>query len=190
VLRRRGTWGIVEGGEPGLGNELSNGAVGHPRFATFYALVVKPHPRIRKTVKWGCVTLAALFLVLEIASAKRPLLWSMGLDRKVVLKFGRLGVEWGPASRWDRQASKVLLQWSSKMYFDLGPKVWFNGPYRSVYLPLWGLSLISLAGAGAAWRLDVLVHRRALANPCPRCNYDQTGLAAGAVCPECGSKPP
>ncbi len=41
----------------------------------------------------------------------------------------------------------------------------------------------------AAWRFDTLARRRASLNLCPKCNYDRTGLAVGAVCPECGRLP-
>ena len=41
--------------------------------------------------------------------------------------------------------------------------------------------------AAAARRLDALATRRARLNLCPKCNYDRTGLAATAVCPECAA---
>jgi len=50
--------------------------------------------------------------------------------------------------------------------------------------------LLSAAITAVAWRLDTLARRRADRTHCPRCRYDRSGLAAGAVCPECGTAAP
>jgi rubrerythrin len=47
---------------------------------------------------------------------------------------------------------------------------------------------MAMGMAAAAWYLEILA-RRARLNLCPKCKYDRTGIAAGAVCPECGSLP-
>ena len=39
----------------------------------------------------------------------------------------------------------------------------------------------------AIGRADAIHAHRIRTNCCPKCNYDRTGLAQGAVCPECGS---
>ena len=54
---------------------------------------------------------------------------------------------------------------------------------------LWPIALCALGVTAFARYLDTLARRRARIGFCPKCNYDRTGLAAGAVCPECGSAP-
>jgi hypothetical protein len=58
-----------------------------------------------------------------------------------------------------------------------------------LFLPLWFLPLVTLLPTVLAWRLDTLAHRRARLNLCPTCNYNRTGLAPRAICPECGTAP-
>ena len=60
-----------------------------------------------------------------------------------------------------------------------------RGPFLAI--PLWPVIVLSLFATAFAWRLDALARRRARAGFCPKCNYDRTGLAPGAVCPECGA---
>ena len=70
---------------------------------------------------------------------------------------------------------------------------WFgfvSGNYGwQFFMPLWPFALATLSATVVAWRLDTLARRRARLTPhlCPKCNYDRTGLAADAVCPECGA---
>jgi hypothetical protein len=67
---------------------------------------------------------------------------------------------------------------------------WFNlirlPGFSFTGVPLWCLALPVGAITVHAWRVDVRA-RRAAFNLCPKCDYDRTGLAAGAVCPECGA---
>jgi hypothetical protein len=74
------------------------------------------------------------------------------------------------------------------------PRFWwlyFGGPGDTlrVGIPLWLPLAPTLLATAAAWRLDALARRRACAGLCPKCGYDRAGLAASAVCPECGSLP-
>ena len=65
----------------------------------------------------------------------------------------------------------------------IGGRWWID----DFFLPLW-IPIFAFGGAGLlAWRLDTLARRRARVGFCPKCNYDRTGLMAGAKCPECGS---
>ena len=54
-------------------------------------------------------------------------------------------------------------------------------------VPLWAPFLLAAGATVLAWRLDTLARRRARAGFCPKCGYNRTGLAPGAVCPECGA---
>ena len=56
-----------------------------------------------------------------------------------------------------------------------------------VGIPLWLFAGAAGAAAGFAWFRDRPPLR---ATDCPKCHYDRTGLAPGAVCPECGAAAP
>ncbi|HYE62763.1 MAG TPA: hypothetical protein VD997_12275 [Phycisphaerales bacterium] len=51
-------------------------------------------------------------------------------------------------------------------------------------LPLWSLTLLSLAVSVPAWWA---LTKRSTHGGCDRCGYDTTGLAIDAPCPECGA---
>jgi len=78
------------------------------------------------------------------------------------------------------EADAPKLRWSGS--WQRGSSFWF-----AFDLPLWIPSLLCTAGTIFAWRLDDIARRRVRAGFCPKCDYDRTGLAAGAVCPECGA---
>ena len=58
---------------------------------------------------------------------------------------------------------------------------------REFQIPLWPVMAVCVLVTGAAWHRDTSLRRRARLKLCPKCGYDRAGLAAGAVCPECGS---
>jgi len=65
------------------------------------------------------------------------------------------------------------------------------------HVPLWALDLpilllaaIPICARAIARRRDALKHRRVQAGLCPTCGYNRAGIAAGAVCPECGTTAP
>jgi hypothetical protein len=58
--------------------------------------------------------------------------------------------------------------------------------HGTLFIPLWFPALL----LGGLWYvLGRLERRAALGRICQKCHYDRTGLAAGAVCPECGAAP-
>ena len=148
---------------------------------------MKPHPIIRKTIKWGGAVVTVLLVVVWVGS--------------VIATSGRLG------ARWDVRAERggLFLDWSgsdwptdwqeawcgwvplSKVEIRLWPRGQWDNVRRRIEVPLWIPCLTSMVLAGSAWRLDTLARRRARNGFCPKCDYDRTGLAIGAVCPECGA---
>jgi hypothetical protein len=83
---------------------------------------------------------------------------------------------------------------SSPLLDRVLPAHWF--PYRyqpraarnhvDLFVPLW-MPLAACIGVGSvAWWRYCRRYRR---GQCSYCGYDRTGLARGAVCPECGSAP-
>ena len=150
---------------------------------------MKPHPRIRKTVKWGGAVVTVLLVVVWIGSgwlcgfvapSSRAL---TGVDR------GRLGLAWFDASSEYPVNLAEANRFSHGLSIRLG---WYSERLPDAtltWIPLWPLLLIAMLSTLTAWRLDTLARRRARLNLCPKCDYDRTGLAAGAVCPECGVAP-
>ncbi len=69
-------------------------------------------------------------------------------------------------------------------YYDFGlGSVAVNATgLKQVYFVLWPLPLLLWATGAASLRSGL----RISTGECTSCNYDLTGLAAGAVCPECG----
>jgi heme A synthase len=151
---------------------------------------MKPHPtppphRIRKTIKWGGAAVTVLLVVVWIGSG-----WIT-----VGYQYPRGGISVGAgllftadfdAPSPGRRSEFVLVtlpfdwRWWG-VYFE-------GGDIRQIAMPIWAFAASAAAVTACAWRLDTLARRRAPLNLCPRCNYDRTGLAKDAVCPECGSK--
>jgi hypothetical protein len=164
---------------------------------------MKPHPRIRKMIKWGGAAVTVLLVVVWIGSAWVGLTLLFGATAVRVescrLETGHVG---GPDLA---DSSGVHLQWRMMGYAtgirwlkdhetvdwafrwdDFGPP---GQELRALYIPLWALVALALFATVLAWRLDTLARRRARLNLCPKCNYDRAGIAVGARCPECGAAP-
>jgi hypothetical protein len=148
---------------------------------------VKPHPKLRKTIKWGGAAATVLLAVVWIGSGWRSVEWmrgdwSFGLtggslfvgDRQILARGVSDGVYSGVL---DSLQSPRWRWWCST-----------ETPYlaRNIYVPLWMPSLGMFGVCLSACALDTLARRRARGSLCPRCSYDRTGLAKNAACPECG----
>ncbi len=146
---------------------------------------MKPHPRIRKTIKWGGAAATVLLLAVWIASGW----WRIFLSGPggATLRFwpgafgvGRVAnVAPSPGIQYGR-VDDMPYQWWFARYHDLAGS-W------TISIPFWFPFLLCLGMTVIAWRRDALIHRRERLGLCPKCNYDRTGLAPGVVCPECGS---
>ncbi|HMN40148.1 MAG TPA: hypothetical protein PKE29_04835 [Phycisphaerales bacterium] len=149
---------------------------------------MKPHPRIRKTIKWGGAAVTVLLVVVWAGSRW----WNAGYeaDRWVVGAVGgRLHLStYAPGSTAILGGWYVLRQARRFEGWQWGFSHDVFGYLESWAVPMWPLPLLSGASALLAWRLDTLA-RRARLGRCPKCNYDRTGLSPAAVCPECGKGP-
>ncbi len=154
---------------------------------------MKPHPRIRKTIKWGGAVVTALLVVVWIGSGWWRVDWvatgwSCGFSEGAFYMAGHRAYPFD----WEgmtiaariRGPGWMLMPSSNLVRDNVDPQ-----PYRNFILPLWIPALLTLASTARAWYWDTLARRRAKLNLCPKCNYDRTGLAAGVVCPECGTIP-
>jgi hypothetical protein len=144
---------------------------------------MKPHPRIRKTIKWGGAVVTLLLVVVWVASA-----WTLvgymsprgGVYRVTGGAFDCLKFpDWpGAEPKLLFATHDFALQWKPDGVFS---------PFGFA-APLWIPAALFAGLTALAWRLDTLA-RRARLNLCPNCHYDRAGLAAGAKCPECGEPP-
>lgn len=147
----------------------------------------RPHPRIRRAIKWGGLVVTTLLVVVWIGSTR----WMFKYDGKYgdgfVVSGGMLRTihspglrrEAGPAS-WYAGRWRARLEWGSESVVHLGFRV---------VVPLWPLPLLAFLITAAAWRCDFIARRRARKGLCPACRYDRAGIAPDAPCPECGTKP-
>ena len=158
---------------------------------------MKPHPRIRKTVKWGGAAATVLLVVVWIGSGWLFVGFATEAGSAVYFTAGGVGVQtsrrYAIDSPFDWGSRKAplwsLWDWECRSSGP-GPPSFHTPPGFSVFGPLWPFMMPIAGTTVIAWRLDTLARRRARLNLCPKCDYDRTGLADGAVCPECGSAPP
>jgi hypothetical protein len=148
---------------------------------------VKPHSRIRKTIKWGGAAVTLLLVVVWIGSGWYSL-WRMNPEGYTLgVIGGRAVAAHAPSAMggflsptgWHFVRSSFSLQWSFSL--ESHPSEWY------LRVPAWPVALLSAGATALAWRFDTLACRRARLNLCPKCHYDRAGLAAGAKCPECGA---
>ena len=151
---------------------------------------MKPHPRIRKAVKWGGAAATVLLVVVWIGSGCGFLEYRTASGRVWGILAGGITVERHSApggaplpAQWMSGRTPYHMGWNGGV--SENPPWWWG-----LFVPLWPFAVVSAICTAAAWRLDTLARRRARLNLCPKCSYDRTGLAPGAFCPECGSAPP
>src|SRR5438046_668369 len=147
-----------------------------------YAHAVKPHPRIRKTIKWGGAAVTMLLVVGWIGSRW----WYVDVLRDNGVS--RVGAGAGRVcdGTWDCSIGNGILLvvhsvatsgdvstvWSHGRHG--GPFVWWpfwnaSSVEWCLVLPLWCVALASALPTAIAWRLDTLARRRERAHLCPQC---------------------
>jgi hypothetical protein len=162
-----------------------------------YTSRMRPHPRIRKTIKWGGAAVTVLLFLVWVWSTTHVVVNQYTASDSWF--FGAGGIMYTHVDLPpDSDVSHIGLGW--RVTPTSFQAMW--RPYSSDEMPmyhvwtaaLWPLVLIAFAISARAWRQDFLANRREIAaklNLCPKCGYSRTGLAggAGAVCPECGKLP-
>ncbi len=163
---------------------------------------MKPHPRIRKTIKWGGAAVTVLLVVVWIGSWR----WSISYWRYrthfntelFALNNGRIRtyVELG---KLDQEDINAPTEWCTPASRPPSHQRWFYlnrcsyGRDLTVYFidaPIWGAAALALLATIIAAHLDARARRRARLDLCSTCTYDRTGLAPDVVCPECGTLAP
>jgi len=150
------------------------------------------HPRlktaVRKTVKWGGAGLSVLLLAVWIGSGWYGTYRRVSSGRMYMVSDGVFEIRTpiaGPFPRKDEWAFYEHDNSLSKWWFRW-TTVWL---FEHLEIPLWLPALLSLLATAAAWRADAKYMRRVRVGLCAGCGYDRAGLAADAVCPECGKQP-
>ena len=155
---------------------------------------MKPHPKLRKTIKWGGAAVTVLLVVVWVGSGWYCASYARS-DWGWRVESGRISWEQGVfvyqmPLRWGRTrqygTGKPLpfaLRWTvARVRNDFRDSFY----YEVTDVPLWMPGVLFGLISGTAWRLDALARRRERVGRCPKCHYDRAGLPAGAVCPECG----
>jgi hypothetical protein len=157
---------------------------------------MKPHPRIRKTIKWGGAAVTVLLVVVWIGSGWWGVIWSHGRV-SVGLEMGRANFYYFPNGGLflDGYQRTHFAQAASNWRYLLGrPFPDWGGssapPQRWLSVPLSWFVLASVLSTTITMRLDAKARRRERPHLCPNCHYDRAGLAADAKCPECGNAAP
>jgi hypothetical protein len=156
---------------------------------------MNPHPRIRKTIKWGGAAVTLLLLAAWLASGGWTTDWLSPSGRDIGIGRGQIwSIQYVPPSparpgtpSGTGRFARVVDGMTGRSTFDLalgGGRGW-----ESLILPLWPFVAAALLITIAAWRADALARRRERTHLCPNCGYDRTGLVANVVCPECGKLP-
>lgn len=157
---------------------------------------MRPHPRIRKTIKWGGAGAAVLFLGAWIASIWLCLVWIFWAPLipgkvHIVIRDGIVFLihTTRPDDLRPDSLEPGLRVWKGdpEMPFNWGFDYYASTYEQIVVIPLWCPAMISLAVFAFVWRLDGRGARRIRRGHCPTCNYNLSGLPPGAPCPECGA---
>ena len=153
---------------------------------------MKPHPIIRKTIKWGGVMVTVLLVVVWVWSGRQPIQRSAPYQILVTVVRGKIDIlRFTPNWAWLARADRLTSDKGKSFELDWSFVQWHQGGATGRFLwalsiPIWSLTGLAFAITTLAWRLDTLARRRPRLNLCPKCHYDRTGLAIGAKCPECG----
>jgi hypothetical protein len=146
---------------------------------------MKPHPRIRKTIKWTGAAATLLLVVARIESRPSHISWGPRLGPSVMIHRGVVDLTY--LSRSSHELERDLYDILDQLY-QSGDFAWvtLHGS-AAIRFPLWIPALCIALATIAAWRLDWIARRVARFNLCPKCHYDRAGLAKDAKCPECGA---
>ncbi|HEX2838131.1 MAG TPA: hypothetical protein VHN77_08400 [Phycisphaerales bacterium] len=150
---------------------------------------MRPHPRIRKTIKWGGLVAAVGAAALWWVSTYRNVtyynprgLWIDLVTGRVQMFYPQRTSPFKLPNGWSIRVKRTDTAWRPMAFSDRG--------VMCVYVPCWTLLLASFSASALAWRLDTLARRREKVNACKSCGYDRTGLAPSSPCPECGAAAP
>ena len=154
-------------------------------------------------MKWGGAVATAILFGLWVLSGWYQMALGSGSQWAATVEIGQLNLYWqtaaNPGRRWGgierrRQYPNgptmlYYLRWQFDHWNFPASKP--GGSSTDLFcFPLWAPTAGLAAMTCAAWMIDRRETRRRAKGLCPNCSYPRTGLAPGAVCPECGSAAP
>lgn len=145
-----------------------------------------------RAARWGLTTLTAAVIAAWVLSLQ----WDFGLnlprERCVAVDNGALWLQAqgtddstpdrGQPVFWRRQVDARSLKEMRWMFAHSK-----SDSVELFAVPLWWIALLLSAAALLAWRLPVHAALRLRRGACLKCGYARAGLAADALCPECGA---
>lgn len=150
---------------------------------------MNPHPRIRKTVKWGGLAVTVLLVGVWVGTGWVSATWLSREGTGFSFYTGRLGLGfgvWRDNPTGERHLRLACDAWMMQWSFETDTR----GSGWVLAIPLWAPACLALMATAVAWRVDARARRREQPHLCSKCGYDRTGLAVGSPCPECGSSAP
>ena len=151
---------------------------------------MRPHPRIRRLVKWGGLALTGLLVVAWVGSGWGYVNLRITEQIKVGLDNGRMtfdsfpdGERYSVDLMWWGPSQGRRPNWRWWYYWDR-----FSGIVQ-LHIPLWFAIAPCLGTTATAWLMDRIARQRGKKR-CGNCGYDRAGIDAAAPCPECGSPTP
>lgn len=150
---------------------------------------MKPHPRIRRSVKWAGAVVSVVLVGVWEMSATNWVSYIGTTGRGVVVGEWQVSIYTEETLQFPPQ----FIGWRRNA-MSAGTGVWADAARTRliwpVRLPIWPAVGISLLVTAAAWRLDTLTRRRLRIGCCPKCGYDRAGLPPASPCPECDAPRP
>lgn len=151
--------------------------------------IMKPHPRIRKTIMWGGAAVTVLLIAIWVAT--NWWLFSFGLPSGGRLEvtpgqlcvgfFDRRGMPDRPIEFRLERNPGFAHSWSFEELKTA--EGWY------VWIPIWAPTGFFLLMTCISWGFNILARRReriARLNLCPACGYSRAGISRDTKCPECG----
>lgn len=154
---------------------------------------MRPHPRIRKVVKWGGLAVGSAIVTLMVLTSGSEWAWGWwqpGRARRICACEGVVTYWSFPAPESPRPMV-VTPGWQSRRTGAYRIRWWIDRLQVSTgtfaQFPLWMPASASLMLTGTVWYLEIRDLRRARVGLCRACGYDLAGLSGAATCPECGN---
>ncbi len=169
-----------------------------------YHSPMKPHPKLRKALKWLCASVCAAIMFVSLVTLWLPLnlksfghRFDFGHHHEVQISSGALVMYHMRLPPFPGAPSSVFefapisdIAWT-KFYGDPSA-VWVQVPVRNrsgfiASVPLWMFVAASAGLTSLLWWRDRSIERRIASGMCPQCGYNRLGLEKASKCPECGA---
>lgn len=156
---------------------------------------MKPHPKIRKILKWVGTVLTLALLAVQVGSGwlglfrcdyRGPRIETAVSSGQVMVIYRSKPVTTLPNPAWETGFLRVFIAAREFTWVFVRPGGIVYSKTQRASVPAWYLVLAAAIPTLIAWRLDWSARRRMLQGSCPHCKFNLAGLRENAVCPECG----